>query len=319
MTDPKPQPVAPGVWAIDTGYVRPGLAAAHLLVRGGQAAFVDPGPAPALPHLLAALDALGVERAAVAYIFVTHVHLDHAGGAGALLQALPGARVVAHPRALRHLADPARLVEGTVAVYGPERTRELYGEVVPVPAQCLIEAADGFELTFGDSVLRFLDTPGHARHHYCLHDPDGQAVFTGDTFGIAYRELYTGGRPFLFPTTTPVQFDPAALHASVDRIVALDPARVFLMHYSVLENPAAHADALHAGIDALVALARAQPAAPAADFEAVLAARILDAWLAALDARGCALSPAEQTALLTVDAQLNAQGLRVWLDSGAKP
>lgn len=314
-----PEPVAAGVHAIDTGYVRPGLAAAHLFVRGGQAAFVDPGPAPALPRLLAALDTLGVDRAAVRYVFVTHVHLDHAGGAGALARELPDAQVVAHPRALRHLADPARLIEGTVAVYGPARTRELYGEVTPVPPERLIEAADGFELDFGGSVLRFLDTPGHARHHYCLHDPDGQAVFTGDTFGIAYRELYTAAGPFLFPTTTPVQFDPAALHASVDRIAALTPARVFLMHYSVLETPLAQVDALHAGIDALVDLARAQAPRPGADFEADLAARILDAWLGSLAARGCALSREQQTALLAVDAQLNAQGLRVWLDGGAKP
>lgn len=316
MTQPPPECVAPGVYAIDTGYVRPGLAAAHLLVRGGQAAFVDPGPAPALPRLLAALDALGVDCAAVAFIFVTHVHLDHAGGAGALLQHLPNARVVAHPRAMRHLADPARLVEGTVAVYGPARTAELYGTVVPVPADRLIEAADGFEVGLGASALRALDTPGHARHHYCLHDPDGQAVFTGDTFGISYRELVVAGRPFLFPTTTPVQFDPVALHASVDRIAALAPARVFLMHYSVLDRPVERAADLHAGIEALVGLARSQPPADPALFEAALADRILEHWLAELAARDCTLPAAHQVELLTVDAQLNAQGLRVWLQGG---
>lgn len=310
--------VAEGVYAVDTGYVRPGLAAAHLWLRGGEAAFVDPGPAPALPRLLGALAEQDVDPAAVRYVFITHVHLDHAGGTGVLARALPNAQVVAHPRALRHLADPTRLIEGTASVYGEARTRELYGEVAPVAAERLVEAADGFELTFGGAVLRFLDTPGHARHHYCLHDPEGQAVFTGDTFGIRYRELDTPAGPFVFPTTTPVQFDPVALHASVDRLLALAPQRMFLMHYSVLERPQRVAGALHVGIDEHVRIAREEAERGPERLEPRIAERILGGWLETLAARGCALDAGRLRELLALDAELNAQGLATWLAAAAK-
>jgi glyoxylase-like metal-dependent hydrolase (beta-lactamase superfamily II) len=313
-----PERVADGVYAVDTGHVRPGLAAAHVWLRAGEAAVVDPGPAPAAGRVLGALAQLGVARDAVRYLFVTHVHLDHAGGAGTLADALPQAQVVAHPRALRHLADPGRLVAGTIAVYGPERTRAMYGEVAPVAPERLIAAGEGFTLAFGGSTLRFLDTPGHARHHYVLHDPDGGAVFAGDTFGIRYRELDTPAGPFVFPTTTPVQFDPAALHASVDRILALAPARVFLMHYSVLEAPARVGAMLHEAIDAHVPLAREEAAAGKDRLERRLAARILDAWLADLRRRGCMLDAARQAELVRMDAELNAQGLGVWLEGAGR-
>lgn len=111
---------ADGVTAIDTEYVRPHLDASHLIVHAGRAAFVDTGTALAVPLLLAALASKGLARDAVDWVFLTHIHLDHAGGAGALMQELPAARLVVHPRGAPHLIDPARLIVATRAVYGDE-------------------------------------------------------------------------------------------------------------------------------------------------------------------------------------------------------
>ena len=112
------QALGGGVYLIDTLYLRPGLAASHLIVEDGRAAFVDTGPAPAAPRLLQALDEVGVARADVDYVFLTHVHLDHAGGAGQLMRALPNAKAVLHPRGAPHMVDPSRLIAGSIEVYG---------------------------------------------------------------------------------------------------------------------------------------------------------------------------------------------------------
>src|SRR3984957_1217959 len=121
---------AHGITAVDVEYIRPGAAAAHIIEHGQRAAFVDTGTTHSVPYLLAALEELGIERAAVDFVFLTHVHLDHAGGAGALMQALPNARAVLHPRGAAHLIDPAELLRASIDVYGEAVYRRLYGEIV---------------------------------------------------------------------------------------------------------------------------------------------------------------------------------------------
>src|SRR5207253_2291903 len=122
-----------GVCAVDAEYLYPGHAAAHIIEDGGRAAFVDVGTNASVPYLLAALAELGIARAAVDYVLLTHVHLDHAGGAGRLMQELPNAVAVLHPRGAPHMIDPSRLIEGSRAVYG-ERLEQLYGQLLPIPA-----------------------------------------------------------------------------------------------------------------------------------------------------------------------------------------
>jgi len=207
-----------GVFVIDTLYLRPGLAASHLVVDDGRAAFVDTGAGPAAPRLLAALDEIGIAREQVDYLFLTHVHLDHAGGAGQLMQALPNARAVLHPRGAPHLIDPTRLIAGSIQVYGEALYRQLYGELIPIPAERVIVAEDGQRLQLGRRTFEFVDAPGHARHHFCVWDEASRSMFTGDTFGLSYRELASARGAFILPTTTPVQFEPEALLASIDRL-----------------------------------------------------------------------------------------------------
>lgn len=302
-----------GITAIDAGYQRPGLAAFYLLVEGRRAAFIDTGTGHSLPSALAALAARGLTAAEVDYVIPTHVHLDHAGGAGRMMQAFPNARLVVHPRGARHLIDPAQLMAGVTEVYGAEATARLFGELPPVPAARVIEAPDRFTLDLNGRALCLLDTPGHARHHLCVVDERSRAIFTGDTFGLSYRELDSARGAFVVPTTTPVQFEPAALHASIDRLMAEHPQQAFLTHFGRVVALARLADDLHALIDAFVAMAR-----PLRDAGEERLARLIEGQRRILHPRlaahGCRLAPDEIDALLAGDYELNAQGMAVWLD-----
>jgi len=305
-----------GITTIDTGYCRPGFDASHLLIENDQAALVDVGTAFSVPRLLRVLDEKGIAYEAIRYVMVTHVHLDHAGGAGTLLRHLPNAQLVVHPRGAPHMVDPAKLIAGATAVYGENRFRDLYGNVVPVAAERGIEAADNFELMFNGRPLLFLDTPGHARHHYCIYDAASRGIFSGDTFGLSYRDFDSGAGPFIFPTTTPVQFDPDALHASIERLLSFNPERIYLTHYGCVKNLPRLAAQLHGRIDDFLALARA--AAAAGDGRhAVLVAGLNRMLVNALQAHGCRLAEAKLSELLAVDVELNAQGLEIWLDKGS--
>ena len=233
------RPVAPrlyrhphGITAVDAEYLYPGHAAAHLISDGGRAAFVDVGTNYSVPYLLAALEALGIERSAVDYLLLTHVHLDHAGGAGALLQELPNARALLHPRGAAHLIDPQKLIAGSRQVYGEERFARLYGELVPLPAARVHQVQDGERVTLGARTLELIHTPGHALHHYAVVDAAHASIFPGDTFGISYRALDTAQGAFIFPTTTPTQFDPQQLVASIERMLSYRPESMYLMHFS---------------------------------------------------------------------------------------
>jgi glyoxylase-like metal-dependent hydrolase (beta-lactamase superfamily II) len=300
-----------GVYLIDTLYVRPGLAASHLVVDAGRAAFVDTGPAPAAPRLLRALDEVGIPREDVEYVFLTHVHLDHAGGAGQLMRALPNARAVLHPRGAPHMIDPAKLIAGSIEVYGEELYRQLYGELLPVPAERVVLAEDGLRLKLGSRTFEFIDAPGHARHHHCPIDLDHREVYSGDNFGICYRELDTARGPFMLPTTTPVQFEPEALHRTVDRILSYQPRRIFQTHFGPVTDIDRLAHDLHVSIDELVRIARRHAAAP--DRTDRIAADMFRYFDERLDAHGYAGDLATRHAMLDDDIRLNTQGLDVWL------
>lgn len=213
-----------GIHVIDTGFVRPHLDAAYLIVEKGRGAFIDCGVNHSVPRLLAALADAGLAPGDVDWLILTHVHLDHAGGAGALMQQLPNARLVVHPRGARHMIDPSRLWAGATAVYGEAEMQRSYGQLVPVAAERVVEAPDGHAVELAGRRLVCLDTPGHARHHNAIHDPASGCVFSGDTFGVSYREFDTAQGPFIVPATSPSELDPPALHRSIDRLVALQPA-----------------------------------------------------------------------------------------------
>lgn len=300
-----------GISAIDAEYLYPGHAAAHLIVDAGRAAFVDVGTNASVPYLLAALAELGVAPSAVDYLLLTHVHLDHAGGAGALLSALPNATAVLHPRGAPHMIDPGKLISGAQAVYGEERCAALYGELVPMPPERVRAVADGERVQLGARTLELIHTPGHALHHYAVIDAAHKSVFPGDTFGISYRALDTAAGAFIVPTTTPTQFDPAQHIASIERMQSYSPQAMYLMHFSRVTGVPRLAASLKAQIEALAGIARAH-AADAAP-EAGIRSDMRALWLALARRHGVALGDEQITAVLAGDLELNTQGLIAWL------
>lgn len=311
------QPHEHGIHVIDTGFHRPRFDAAYLLVEGGRAAFVDTGTTHSVPRLLAALEAVGLQPRDVDYVIPTHVHLDHAGGVGRLMQSLPDARLVVHPRGVRHLVDPSQLLAGARAVYGDEEVARSYGEVPGVDPSRVLATEDGMTLDVAGRPLRFLDTPGHARHHHCIWDERSGGVFTGDTFGLSYREFDGPRGPWLLPTTTPVQFEPEALRASVERLLALSPRWMYLTHYGPVGDVPALGAQLLEQIDAVVALGRAVADRP--DRDAALREGLAAIYLERLRRLGSPVAEPDALALLETDIALNAQGMAVWLDRPARP
>lgn len=306
-----------GIHRIDTGFVRPRFDAAYLVVEGGRAAFIDCGTNDAVPRMLASLAEAGLGPSDVDWLILTHVHLDHAGGAGELMAHLPNARLVVHPRGARHMIDPSQLWAGASAVYGEEVMEATYGRLRPIQSERVIEAADGHVVPLAGRSLLCLDTPGHARHHMSIYDERANVCFTGDTFGLSYREFDTNKGVFIVPTTSPVQFDPDALHASIDRLVRLNPAAMYLTHYDRVDDVTRLANDLHTQIDAMVAIARtAHAQQPDAGHRHDAMKEALTAlYLERALAHGWCGNRSALLDILGMDVELNAQGLGVWLDN----
>jgi len=248
----------------------------------------------------------------VRYVIVTHVHLDHAGGAGNLMQRLPNAEFLVHPYGARHMIDPAKLEASARGVYGDELFDRIYGALVPVPADRVRTMQDGAETRLGNRTLRFVDTPGHARHHFCVHDSLTNGWFSGDTFGLSYREFDTDRGAFVFPTTTPVQFDPDALRASLKKLFDVKPDCMYLTHYGrVTDLDRLYAQML-AGVDKLVSIAEAWGHAP--DRTQRIETGIHEWLMQELREHGVSLPDERCAELLRTDVVLNTQGLEFWLD-----
>jgi glyoxylase-like metal-dependent hydrolase (beta-lactamase superfamily II) len=300
-----------GIVAIDTEYARPLQDASHLIIEGGRAAFVDTGTNNSVPLLINALWQRDLDVADVDFVFLTHIHLDHAGGAGLLMQALPNARCVVHPRGALHMADPAKLIAGTEAVYGVEQTREMYGDIQAIDQDRLVIAGDEQWFELSGRKMQALYTEGHALHHYCLSDPVSRGVFTGDSFGVSYRELDTAAGAFIFPTSTPTHFDPDAAHVSVDRIMACKPKQLYLTHYSRVRDLDRLAADMHAGIDAYTEMTLA--AKDADDPYAMILPAMSDYLKTRARDHGFVGDDEALHSILEIDIVLNTKGLVFWL------
>lgn len=292
------------------------MAASYLMLEAGRAAFVDAGTGHSPPRLLAALQKAQVGCEQVDWVIVTHVHLDHAGGAGRLMQALPNARLVVHPRGARHMQDPSKLIQGATAVYGEAEMWRQFGDVLATPEERIVIAEDGDTLSLNGRELVFMDSPGHARHHFCIWDENSRGWFAGDSFGMSYRNFDTANGPFIFPTTTPIDFDPGAMHDTIEKMLARDPVCIYLTHYGRVENPAPLAQDMHRRVDGLVEIAERNEGAE--DCAACIAQEV-ETWL--MDeavTHGVDLPAARLRELLATDIELNTQGLVVWLQRRRK-
>jgi glyoxylase-like metal-dependent hydrolase (beta-lactamase superfamily II) len=304
-----------GVYAVDTGFIRSQFDACYVVTQRAPSseriAIIDTGTNYSLHRILATLSDMDCKPEVVDYILLTHVHLDHAGGAGSLMQACPNAKLVVHPRGARHMIDPTQLRAGAVAVYGEEVVQRDYGHLVPIAAHRVIEASDGLMVNLAGRILTCIDTPGHAKHHITIWDQLSHGAFTGDTFGLSYREFDTHNGHFIIPTTTPIQFDPKALRISLKRIMALKPECLYPTHYSKVTGVARLYQKMTEMLTKVESLGKS--VAQANNRHELLKNGLLNLYIQELRDHGCELSDTKIEQLLSTDIELNAQGMGVWL------
>ncbi len=297
-----------GISCIDTQYVRPGLASCYLIEENGHAAFIDAGTNHTVPILIELLKVKKIPVENVDFIIPSHLHLDHAGGTGRLMQLCPNAQLVIHPRGAQHMIDPSRLQAGASAVYGETEFKKQYGSLIPIDKQRVTAAPDGFKLNFQDRPLSIIDTPGHAKHHFCIVDKTSNGIFTGDTFGVAYPELTVDEQPFIFPPTSPIDFNPDDWLNSIDKLINTQCERAYLTHFGMVENLKPLADALRNRIKIFAAFAKKAPSNDA------LSNLIKTYFMDEVSATGCQLSSKNIFKILALDINLIVQGLMVWLE-----
>lgn len=220
---------------IDCDFTMPRFAAAYLLISKGEAAFIDNNTRHCVPKLLRTLEEQGLAANDVKYVIITHVHLDHAGGTGDLMDACPNAQLLAHPKATRHMIDPSRLINAVRQVYGDAVYEATYAPLRPVAAERVRAMQDEETARLGERTLRFIHTRGHANHHMCIFDETMKEIFTGDAFGIAYPDLQKG-KLLIYPTTTPTEYDGELARQAIDRIVATKAEVAYLTHYGPVND-----------------------------------------------------------------------------------
>lgn len=305
---------------IDADYIEKNVAALYMLNKNGHAAFIDTGTQNSFKNVLSVMEKNNISNANVDYVILTHIHLDHAGGASHMMQQFPNAKLIVHPFGSRHMADPSKLVAGTKAVYGEEKFLKLYGELSPISADRIIETADDMTIDFQGETLTFFDTPGHAKHHHCIYYENGNACFTGDTLGIAYSDLSCNDtNPCLLPTTTPVQFSPDDLHQSINKVMSKNPATLYPTHFGPVQATTEAITRLHEHIDSFVLLAeQSQQDGSEETLVKRLAKKVLDYMATQAVNTNPSLNIELAKRRLKMDAELNSQGLAVWLKKYSK-
>ncbi len=299
------------IYCIDVDYMRPHLACSYLVIHQGKAAFIDCGTSLTVPRLLSVLKDCNLDVTDVDYVIPTHIHLDHAGGAGVLMQKFPNAKLVVHPKGARHLIEPQRLIDSVRQVYGDDLYDSLYGEIIPVEESRVISAEDNYCIDLNGRSLLVADTPGHARHHFCIYDELSHGWFTGDTFGLSYPEISISTGRYLLPTTTPVQFEPDAWQLSIKRLLAKDPQRMYLTHFGMVRNVQQLASKLSKDLTTYTDIALSQKTQEQRVDK--LLEKLSEHTLTELRELGSQQEDTLILALLKTDLTLNAQGLDIWL------
>ncbi len=311
------QELGNGITVVDTGYIQAGVAALYIVEEAGAVAIIETGTNYSVPYIRQVLESKQLSFNDVRYIIPTHIHLDHAGGAGELMQQCPNAELVIHPFGAAHMIDPSRLIAGSTTVYGEEEFKKLYGTIQPIDADRVIQAPDLFTLDMNGRVFEFLDTPGHASHHFSIYDKKSNGIFTGDTFGLSYPQLTTAQGRFIFATTTPVQFNPDALLTSIDKILAKHPEKIYLTHFGEIQPTEKVIQQLKDSVKAFVEISEAAKEITENRIE-YIDQKIKEYLLNKLAEMGCEQDIDFQTNVIKFDSLLNAQGLDVWLTKLAR-
>ncbi|PKA25540.1 MBL fold metallo-hydrolase [Leptospira levettii] len=293
---------------IDTEYADlKQVASAYLIEEEGHGIVVETNTTHAIPKILSVMDNQNVSPSNLDYIIVTHVHLDHAGGAWALLESCPNAVLLAHPKTAKHLIDPSLLIKSATAVYGKENFQKLYGEIKPIPKERVRVMEDGEFLDWKGHSFEFIYTKGHANHHFCIYDKKINGVFTGDSFGISYPHL-ENGKSFIFPTTTPTDFDAKEAIHSIDLILGTGASVCYLTHFGVIQNLKQCAEDLKIGLhlcqNAILELKQVPKENRLSFME-----KQVELMIKNLANRNAVILTEKDWSLLRLDVNLNAQGL----------
>ncbi len=241
MVEQPARRLAEDLWLLDTLYQgEPGIIASYLLTGSAGAALIDVGSAATTDQLIASMRLAGVDPREIRHIVLTHIHLDHAGAAGQLLGMCPEAKVYVHPSGARHLSDPSRLLQSAERIYG-DRMQALWGTIVAVPAERLRVLAEGQAIRVGERTLHALHTPGHATHHIAYHDAARGEVFAGDVAGVRLE-----GIDLVRPPTPPPDLQLEDWYSSIDRLLDLNPRKLYLAHFGEVLNVGEHFGALRA-------------------------------------------------------------------------
>lgn len=230
------QKIAPNFFCIDTHDLnRKERTSAYLLIDE-KIALVETSASPSVPYIIEGLNELQITLEDIDYVIVTHIHLDHAGGAGLFLQSCPNAKLVVHPRGVTHMVDPSRLIASAKAVYGNEFER-LFDPIVPIAPERIIEAGHGDILSLGNHQLTFYHTEGHAKHHVSMHYSATNGLFVGDTTGVRYPEMADEAIDLIIPSTSPNQYDPETMEKSIQLYEELNVQELYFGHYGAYQNP----------------------------------------------------------------------------------
>jgi glyoxylase-like metal-dependent hydrolase (beta-lactamase superfamily II) len=303
-----------GIFCVDSCYFREGVASVYIIRDGHSAAIVDTAHNDSLRPVKRAMREIGIPDGEVEFIFLTHVHLDHAGGAGRYAEEFPNARVIVHERGARHIIDPRKLVAAAAEVRGKEITDRLYGQVRPIEADRVYIPKHGDEFRVGDHVIVCLDTPGHAHHHLTYHDASARAVFPGDAYGMSFMEM-TGpeGRCAML-STSPVQFDPDAMLASMRLIESLNPQCLYPTHFGEMPIGGTISESLHRQLDLYVKTAVEADG----DIDRIKIG-ISKLFKDEVTRQGCPHLATNTGPVIRTSLEISANGLAVWHKKKGKP
>lgn len=230
------QKIASNFYCIDTHDLnRDGRTSAYVLIDE-KIALIETSASPSVPYLIEGLKELNISLEEIDYVIVTHIHLDHAGGAGLFLQNCPNAKFVVHPRGASHMIDPSRLIASAKSVYG-QAFDELFDPIVPIAAERVIEIGHGEVLHLGEHQLTFYHTEGHAKHHVSIHYSATNGMFVGDTTGVRYPEMDGEAVDLIIPSTSPNQYDPETMEKSIQFYERMNVSELYFGHYGVYKNP----------------------------------------------------------------------------------
>ena len=222
---------------VDCNYVESEFAAAYLLIRNNRGLFIECNTNYAIPFLKQAAADAGLIPDQIDGLIITHIHLDHAGGAGLFLKEFPNARLFAHPKAARHAIDPQRLVDSATLVYGEAFMQKMYGDILPCDPARVTLVQDGETIDFQGTKLQTKHVRGHANHHFVVIEPETKTLFSGDSFGVSYPQVNDKhGGLLVLASTSPTDFDGEAAIQSINWILGQDLEQIALTHFGFIQK-----------------------------------------------------------------------------------